>query len=509
MTTLSKVSKVPRNGLSEEEPPPVNRRHFLNGSLALTGTAVAVPAGLGLSAGWAHGAEDAVAEFPKDFLWGAATAAYQVEGAWNLDGKSESIWDRFVHTPGRIKNGDTGDVACDSYHRYPEDIALMQQLNLRSYRFSLAWTRIQPNGRGPANDKGLDYYKRLIDSLLQAGIRPLPTLYHWDLPQVLEDAGGWPNRDTSDRLADYATIVARALGDRIDHFAVYNEPKTFTHLGYWEGKFAPGRTDPLDFLKATHTVNLGQGKAFRALKAIRPAMQVGGAFDVAPMAPATPSAADKAAAERWYKFLNLWFVKPALTGSYPEGVLPADQQAALLGFRPGDETLVRAPLDFLGLNYYSGWIVRHAPEGNGVPGLDTHADWAAGPHEKTDIGWDIYAPGFYELVMEMARHTGNIPIEITENGAAYNVMPDAHGDVRDKRRIDYLRLYLKALARAIRDGAPVRGYHCWSLLDNFEWAEGYSQRFGLIFVDFKNGLKRTVKESGEWYAKVAASGQVA
>ena len=456
------------------------------------------------------GGAAAVAEaaFPAGFLWGAATAAYQVEGAWNIDGRGESIWDRFAHTPGKVKDNANGDVACDSYNRYREDIALMRKLGVRSYRFSIAWPRVQPGGVGPANAKGLDYYKRLIDATLEAGIRPFPTLYHWDLPQPLEDAGGWPNRDTAQRFADYARIVADALGDRVPAWAIFNEPKTFTHVGYWQGGHAPGRTEPLAMLRATHTVNLAQGMAFGILKAAAGKPQVGGVFDVAPMNPATDSAADKAAAQRWYRFLNLWFIYPALKGSYPSGVLPPDQQAKLLGFRDGDDKIMRAPLDFLGLNYYSPWVVRAAPNDESIPGLHVQADWASGPDEKTDNGWDIDPPGFYAILKDMAGHAPGLPIEITENGAAYNQAPDSHGHIHDRKRIEWLRKHLRELARAIRDGVPVRAYHCWSLLDNFEWAEGYRQRFGLVFVDFKNRQQRTVKDSGEWYAKVVAANRV-
>ena len=448
--------------------------------------------------------------FPSDFLWGAATAAYQIEGAWNEDGKGESVWDRFAHTPGKIKNGHNGDVACDSYHRCEEDVSLLKQLNLSSYRFSVSWPRIQAQGKGPANAKGLDYYKRLVDSLLNANIRPTLTLYHWDLPQALEDRGGWPARETAQYFADYADIVARALGDRVLHWIVFNEPKTFTGIGYWQGHHAPGRSEPLAFLRATHTVNLAQGMAFSAIKAAAPQAEVGSAYDVAPMFPATQSYADIAAAERWHRFQNLWFVYPALHGRYPEGVLPAQSQDELLGWKEGDDALMRAPLDFAGLNYYAPWIVKDAPEGNGVPGLNTQGRWAAmlGSYPKTDIGWDIYPPGFYDILVRMAREIGNLPIEITENGAAFNTIPDADGRIRDTARIDYLRDHLRAVAQAIRDGVQVRGFHYWSLLDNFEWAEGYTQRFGIVHVDFDNEQKRTIKDSGHWYAKVAANNAI-
>ncbi|MGH8262263.1 MAG: GH1 family beta-glucosidase [Steroidobacterales bacterium] len=446
-------------------------------------------------------------QFPPGFLWGAATAAYQIEGAWNVDDKGPSIWDRFAHTPGKIEDAGTGDVACDSYHRYRDDISLLKELELGSYRFSIAWPRIQADGRGSANLKGLDYYQRLTDALLEAGIRPLATLYHWDLPQALEDAGGWPNRDTAGYFGDYAALVARALGDRIRHWLIFNEPKTFTGVGYWQGRHAPGRKDPLAFLRATHTVNLAQGHALRALKAFDVELQAGTAFDVSPMYAATPSAADRAAAERWHRFQNLWFVEPALHGRYPADVLDPARQADLLGWRDGDEAVMRAPLDFAGINYYSPFLVSDAPQGNGVPGLNTQAQWAKGPGQnpRTDIGWDIYPQGFHEILVRMSQALGALPIEVTENGASYNNAPDADGRVRDAARIDYLRAHLQALHRAIADGVPVRAYHCWSLIDNFEWARGYTQRFGLVYVDFLRGQLRTVKDSGRWFAGVASA----
>ena len=494
----------------------MDRREVLESMLALScGTFALHPAfGLALPDSLASQPLDHApgpGEFPKGFLWGAATAAYQVEGAWNVDGKAESIWDRFTHQPGHIKNGDTGDVACDSYHRYLDDVALLRQLNCKSYRFSISWPRVLPDMHGAPNQKGLDYYKRLVDALLDHGIRPLATLYHWDLPQQIEAAGGWPARDTADRFVDYVACVARALGDRINHWCIFNEPKTFTQLGYWVGKFAPGRADPLAFLRATHTVNLAQGRAFAALKSQDPRFQVGSAFDPAPTIPATSSPADIAAADQWFRFNNLWHLWPALTGRYPDGVLPAAQLPDLLGWQSGDEQAVRAPFDFVGLNYYTRWTVRASAEGvQGIPGLMADAEWASGPHKKTDNGWDIYPEGLYDIVTQMsALMGGHMPIEITESGAAYNDLPDARGAVHDQRRIAYLRAYLGELARAIRAGAPVRAYHAWSLLDNFEWADGYSQHFGLVSVQTADRQQRAIKDSGRWYARVAAANRVA
>lgn len=484
----------------------MNRRELLQTGTLLAGSTV-----LGrMPAAFAEEADGPV-EFPPSFLWGTATAAYQVEGAWSEDGRGPSVWDTFSHTPGRTRNGDTGDVACDSYHRWREDIALMKQLGLKSYRFSISWPRIQPKGRGSANQAGLDYYSRLTDGLLEAGIRPLATLYHWDLPQALEDNGGWPNRDTAERFADYSGIVASALSDRIGDWVLFNEPKTFTQMGYLRGIHAPGRKDPLAFLLATHVVNLAQGRAFRTLKEIKSTLQVGSAFDVSPMLPATTSADDHAAAVTADALLNLWHLQPALTGKYPAGVLPADRHEDLLGFLPGDEDILRASFDFLGFNYYTGFRVSHSPGGSGIPGVDVRAEGATvpgAPREKMDIGWDIYPRGLYEILIRMQQVTGSIPIEITENGCAYNTRPSPDGRVHDDARIAYLRTHLRELHRAIKDGVPVRAYHAWTLLDNFEWAEGYTQRFGIVFVDFEQSQRRMIKGSGYWYAQVAATNRV-
>jgi beta-glucosidase len=452
----------------------------------------------------------AATEFPADFIWGAATAAYQIEGAGREHGKSESIWDRFAHTPGKVRGNDHGDIACDSYHRYPEDVTLLKDMGLSSYRYSLSWPRVLPDGGNVVNSRGLDYYRRLTDAVLAAGLRPLVTLYHWDLPQALEDRGGWANRDTALRFADYAAVVADALGDRVQQWLVLNEPKTFTSTGYWQGVHAPGRSEPLAFLKATHSANLAQGLGFAAIRASGAQAQIGSAFDVAPMYPHSNSLADIAAAERWHRFLNLWFVFPALHGRYPDGVLPPERQQELLGWQPGDEHLLRAPLDFIGLNYYSPWVVRDAPQGCDIPGLNCIGTWARGRGAlpQTDIGWDIDAEGFRTILKRMALETGHRPIEITECGAAFNTGPGDNGEIDDHQRIDFVRQHLRALAGAIADGVPVRAFHYWSLLDNFEWAEGYSQRFGLVHVDFDHGQRRRLKASGHWYAQVAAANRV-
>jgi beta-glucosidase len=446
--------------------------------------------------------------FPKGFFWGAATAAYQIEGAWNQDGKGESIWDRFAHTPGKIKNGDTGDTACDSYHRWREDIALLRAMNLTSYRFSISWPRIQPAGTGPANPQGIAYYNRIVDALLEARVRPFVTLYHWDLPQALEDAGGWPNRDTSSRFADYVEIVARALGDRVSDWMLFNEPLAFTYNGYLDGTHAPGHTSIVDFLRASHSVNLAQAAGFHALKAARPSARVGTAFNMSACEPATDSEPDRLASERCHG-MNLWFLEPALHGRYPEAL--AFMPETVMGIKSGDLDKMRAPLDFIGINLYYR-AVASAPAA--IERLAHTQQWLfpvkmsvgrEGP--KTGNGWEVWPQAMYDIVTRITRDFNRPQIEITESGCAYNDGPDSNGVINDTSRIVYHRQYLHALARAIADGADVRGYHAWTLLDNFEWAEGLSQRFGLTYTDFKT-QHRTIKESGKWYAKVAAENRV-
>lgn len=480
-----------------------SRREFLRSALAATAAASA--ALIHPHPQFLFGDTHAPTRFPENFFWGAATSAYQIEGAWNEDGKGESIWDRFAHTPGKIRGNDTGDVACDHYHRYISDVGLMQQLGLNSYRFSIAWPRIQPNGTGKPNQKGLDFYKRLTDELLKAKVRPLVTLYHWDLPQALEDAGGWPNRDTAQRFAAYVQIVTQALGDRVTDWILLNEAGAFTSLGYLNGAHAPGRKSSRDFLKAAHVANLAQGEGFRALKAIYPKARVGSAFSMSPCEPATNSAEDAAAAERAHGMVNLWFLEPALRGRYPDVLtFPAEY---FMGIENGDMEKVRAPLDFIGMNVYYRTMVS-APSFH--ERLFDAQLWflpanmyggAKGP--KSDIGWEVWPQAIHDIVMRITREYDRPAIEITESGCSYGDRPDKNGKVEDERRIAYYQGNLTHLARAMQEGADVRSYHAWSLLDNFEWAEGYSQRFGLIDVDYQT-QKRTIKNSGRWFAKVAA-----
>ena len=378
-------------------------------------------------------------------------------------------------------------------------------MNLKSYRFSISWPRIQPNGSGMPNSKGLDYYKRLADVLLAAKIRPLCTLYHWDLPQVLEDLGGWPNRDVAARFADYVAIAVRALGDHISDWCIFNDPWTFTHLGYALGIHAPGRQSFADGLRATHVVNIAQGQAFRAIKAVSSKLQVGTALGMSHYQPATSSDADRQAADRAHALGNIWFVQPALRGEYPQA-FPGGNPLALMDIRSGDMELCRASLDFLGVNYYHRQTVSAIPPGEGDSATGINKSEA---HQGalTDSGWEVWPDGFYELLMRIAREYKGMPIEITENGCSYIDTPGEHGLVTDNRRIEFMRGYLDQLGRAMLYGANVRGYHHRSLLDGFEWADGYTQSFGLVHVDFRS-QKRVIKESGKWYAKLASTGNL-
>lgn len=498
----------------------VNRRKFLKKSLMAGGAALlasevraagAMSAQEPIAAG-AVGVEAIdKARFPEGFLWGMATSAVQVEGAWDADEKGESIWDRFAHTPGRVKGGGTADIACDQYHRYKDDIALMKQLNMKSYRFSTSWPRVLPEGTGQINQKGLDYYKRLADALLAAGIRPFCTIYHWDLPQALEDRGGWPNRDLASYYADFAGILAKNLGDRITVWAPFNMPTYFTYHGYGDRRDPPNRGGGDLFLKALHTVNLAQGMAFRAIKAASSKATVGSAYGMEPVYPKTASEGDRAAAARFNAMHNLYCIEPAFHGTYPKAFIGETPYEAM-GFKPGDEKTMKIDLDWVGVHYYLRLIVSDASNG-ARPDTASRDPFAQlrvetgneGP--KTDSGMEMWPHGLYDLMMQLTRDYNHPFLEITETGGVFMDGPDASGRIADKRRIEFYRQHLAELARAMADGARVRAYHAWSLMDNFEWQQGYTQRYGLTYVDFLT-LKRTVKDSGLWYGKVAAANRL-
>jgi len=438
-------------------------------------------------------------DFPSDFIWGAAASAYQIEGAAHEDGRGESIWDRFSATPGKVRAGDTGEIACDFYHRYPEDIGLMRELGLDAFRFSIAWPRIVPNATGPVNEAGLDFYDRLVDALLEAGIRPYVNLFHWDLPQKLEDAGGWPERATAEAFAGYAAVVAQRLGDRVKDWITHNEPFCTSWLGYGLGAHAPGRTSVRDALAASHHALLAHGWAVEAIRRASPGAEVGIVVDPWPIHPASDDPVDVAAAWAEDGVRNRWFFDPLLRGSYPEDVLErfADEAPPV---RDGDLATISVPLDFLGVNNYSRRIVRAGLNG-------TVIDVPAPGGELTDMGWEVYPDGLFDSLLRMHREYGVESIYVTENGAAFADVRSHDGQIHDVERIAFLDGYLDAIERAIAEGVPLRGYFVWSLLDNFEWSLGYSKRFGLVYVDYPT-LERVPKDSFYWYRDLIGSGRM-
>ncbi|MEY6564276.1 GH1 family beta-glucosidase [Streptomyces albidoflavus] len=432
---------------------------------------------------------------PAGFTWGVATAAYQIEGAVAEDGRAPSIWDTFSHTPGKVAGGDTGDVACDHYHRWPEDLALMKRLGVDSYRFSIAWPRVHPQGDGPVNEAGLAFYDRLVDALLEAGITPNVTLYHWDLPQALQDRGGWPARETAEHFAAYASTVAERLGDRVSRWATLNEPLCSAWIGHLEGTMAPGLRDIDAAVKASYHLLLGHGLAAQAVRAASPHAKIGIVNNLSTVYAASDSEADQAAARRMDGHTNRWWLDPVHGRGFPADM--REVYGVDLPERPGDLDTIAQRLDWIGLNYYFPAVVADDPDAphphirtvrrEGVP--------------RTGMDWEIEANGLEELLLRLTREYGAQSIHVTENGSAFpdTVAPD--GSVHDPERTAYLQDHLAACARAARAGAPVDGYYAWSLLDNFEWAYGYDKRFGLVHVDYPT-QRRTMKTSGHTYARL-------
>ena len=441
-------------------------------------------------------------DFGPDFRWGASTASYQIEGAVTADGRGRSVWDTFTAEPGRIADGSSGEMACDHYHRYREDVALMARLGLDGYRLSIAWPRIQPDGTGPVNPAGIGFYDRLVDELLAAGISPMATLFHWDLPQALQDRGGWLERETAERFADYAALLGEHFGDRILLWAPVNEPNVVTVMGHLQGVHAPGSKLGSRALTVGHHLLLGHGRAVQALRAAG-ATGIGCANNHSPIWPASDSAADQRAASEYDQLWNRFYADPMLLGSYPERLLPLLPDSAA-----DDLAVIRQPLDFYGLNYYNPTrigAVDSAVAGAGDQLLDglSFQRLPIEGYPTTDFGWPVIPAGLHELLSQLHERYGTaLPtIYITENGCSYGDGPDGAGRVPDQRRIDYLDGHLRAVHRAIGDGVDVGGYYTWSLLDNFEWAEGYRQRFGLVHVDYAS-QRRTPKDSFHWYAAV-------
>ncbi|MEZ7005300.1 GH1 family beta-glucosidase [Streptomyces sp. AD55] len=436
-----------------------------------------------------------LAALPHDFLWGTATSAYQIEGAVAADGRSPSIWDTFSHTPGKTDNNDHGDVACDHYHRWPEDIELMRGLGTNAYRLSVAWPRVRPGGDGPVNDKGLDFYDRLVDGLLGAGITPSVTLYHWDLPQVLQDRGGWPERETAEHFAGYAAAVAARLGDRVGHWATLNEPLCSAWIGHLDGVMAPGWTDLTAAVRASYHLLLGHGLAMAAVKAEAPGAQVGVVNNLSTIHPATDRDEDRAAARRMDGHTNRWWLDPVHGRGFPADM--REVYGVELPEKPGDMDLIGTPLDWLGLNYYFPQTVADDPTG---PAPHVRTVRRVGV-PRTGMDWEIDADGLEALLLRLAEEYGARNLYVTENGSSFPDETGPDGAVEDPRRAEYLVSHLAACASAARKGVPLKGYFAWSLLDNFEWAYGYDKRFGLVHVDYATQA-RTVKASGRRYAEI-------
>ncbi len=457
--------------------------------------------------------DDGALGFPEGFTWGASTAAYQIEGAAGIDGKGPSVWDTFSHTPGKVHGGDTGDVACDSYHRYREDVALMASLGLNAYRFSISWPRVQPGGRGAANQRGLDYYRALLDELSEHDIAATATLYHWDLPQELQDEGGWAVRGTAERFAEYAALAAEALGDRVARWITLNEPQVVSTNGYRTGDHAPGLRDADAAAAATHHLLLGHGLATQALRDLG-AAEVGITLDMHPVR-VLGSGSDQLERARLITdaAANGIYLEPVLHGRYPvhapEAVLPPPSLVA-----DGDLETIKAPLDFLGVNYYSPVFLR-AGDPTDLRRNEQHArcrvpgvvEYLPEDLERTPMGWLVDASGLHQLLVDVSKQAPGLPLYVTENGRAAEDYVNPHGEVNDVERIRYLHTHLEAAARAIKDGANLAGYFVWSLMDNFEWGWGFQKRFGIVFVDF--GTQRRIpKASAGFYSNVVRANAI-
>lgn len=431
--------------------------------------------------------------FPEGFLWGAATSSYQIEGAWQEDGKGESIWDRFSHTPGKVARDETGDVAADHYHRWQEDIDLMKAIGIRAYRFSISWPRILPEGQGRVEKAGLDFYDKLVDGLLKAGIEPLVTLYHWDLPQALQDAGGWVDRGVVTAFTEYADQVSRKLGDRVQMWATLNEPWVSAWLGYYYGVHAPGHKDINEMLAAAHHLLLSHGQAVPAIRENVADAEVGIVLNMNIKMPASNSYHDRKTAFSEDGILNRWFIDPLAGRDYPADMV--EKFAQKMDFiLPGDMEAIAAPIDFLGINYYSRHIVRSTdvPEEENMP-VALHPG-----EEFTEMQWEVYPPGIYDILTRVHYEYRFPKLYITENGAAFPDTKEADGQIHDDRRTYYIQQHFEYAAKAIKHGVPLAGYFVWSLMDNFEWAYGYDKRFGLIYVDYET-LERSLKDSALWY----------
>jgi beta-glucosidase len=441
-------------------------------------------------------------EFPEDFVWGVATSAYQIEGAWNEDDKGESIWDRFSHTPGMIDDGTTGDIANDHYHRWRDDIELMKQIGLKAYRFSVAWPRVLPTGRGQVNEVGLDFYDRLVDALLEASITPYLTLYHWDLPQTLEDEGGWPARSTAEAFAEYTGVIASALGDRVKHWMTHNEPWVVADLGYRIGQFAPGRKNLEDALAASHHLLLSHGLAVPVIRELVDGAEVGIVYNLQRSVPASPSMADRKAAYLSEGGFVRWYIDPVAGRGYPADMV--EHYGSPMDFvQAGDLEIVSVPVDFIGINYYARQIVRSTE----IPEEENSPQTVFPNDDFTEMGWEVFPEGLYNILGRLHFDYNFPAIYISENGAAFKDKVGPDGEVDDPRRVAYYKTHLIQASRAIAAGIPLKGYFAWSLMDNFEWSRGLSKRFGLVYVDF-DSQQRILKSSAKYYRQVIADNAV-
>ena len=441
--------------------------------------------------------------FPEKFIWGAATASYQIEGGWDADGKGESVWDRFSHTPGKIHAGDTGDVACDHYHHWKEDVALMKNLGLKAYRFSISWPRVLPTGRGTINQPGLNFYSQLVDELLQAGITPFVTLNHWDSPQALEAEGSWTARSTAEAFVGFADVVSRALGDRVKHWITHNEPAVVAWAGYGEGHHAPGKHDYALGARTAHHLLLSHGWAVPVIRHNSPGAEVGITLNTSWTVPGSNSAADRNAVRHGDGMWTRWFLDPLYGRNYPADIVADFGKTGVLPngldfVQPGDMDAISVSTDFIGLNYYARQVIHvNAPDND--PQTVFSAEKT--PETFTDMDWEIHPDGLLGILARVYFDYLPPKIYITENGASYATGPDAAGRVDDTLRLNYLKRHFAAAQRAIQAGVPLAGYFVWSLMDNFEWAHGYRQRFGIIWVDYET-KQRIPKDSALWYAEV-------
>jgi len=442
--------------------------------------------------------------FPEGFLLGAATSAQQIEGGAREGGRGESVWDRFASVPGNVEDGSTPEVACDHFHRWREDVGLLREIGANAYRFSIGWSRVLPEGRGAPNTAGLDFYDALVDGLLAAGITPFATLNHWDLPQALDERGGWGSRATVPAFLDFTDVVTARLGDRVKHWVTHNEPWCIATLGYEEGRHAPGRRDPAEALRVSHHLLLSHGRALPVVRANAPGARVGIVLILTPAEPAGPGEADRDAARRLDGSFNRWYLEPLYRARYPGDVI-ADRvrrghlESTELPFvQPGDLETIATPTDFLGVNYYSRAVVKAGPGGEpvGVP--------QGPPEERTEMGWEVHPAGLTDVLVRLAREYGPRAILVTESGAAFPDAVDGAGHVADPRRVEYLRGHFEAALDAIEAGVPLEGFFVWSLLDNFEWGQGYRPRFGLYHVDFAT-QRRTAKDSARYFREFAAA----